>query len=70
MAEVYIASPDIWPTATMPELTKTLELKLVDPNVHKRQKLRETWDAYQQALQAAFAASCDTQSAANDVVVK
>ena len=54
----------------MTELTKTLELKLVDPNVHKRQKLRETQDAYQQALQAAFAAGCDTQSAANDVVVE
>ncbi|MEF8975197.1 MAG: transposase [Halapricum sp.] len=54
----------------MTELTKTLELKLVDPNVHKRQKLRETRDAYQQALQAAFAAGCDTQSAANDVVVE
>jgi putative transposase len=52
------------------ELTKTLELKLVDPNVHKRQKLRETRNAYQQALQAAFAAGCDTQSAANDVVVE
>jgi len=52
------------------ELTKTLELKLVDPNVHKRQKLRETRDAYQQALQAAFDAGCDTQSAANDVVVE
>jgi len=52
------------------ELTKTLELKLVDPNVHKRQKLRETRDAYQQALQAAFAAGCDTQAAANDVVVE
>ena len=54
----------------MTELTKTLELKLVDPNVHKRQKLRETQDAYQQAVQAAFAAGCDTQSAANDVVVE
>ena len=54
----------------MTELTKTLELKLVDPNVHKHQKLRETRDAYQQALQAAFAAGCDTQSAANDVVVE
>ena len=54
----------------MIELTKTLELKLVDPNAHKRQKLRETRDAYQQALQAAFAAGCDTQSAANDVVVE
>ena len=54
----------------MTELTKTLELKLVDPNIHKRQKLRETRDAYQQALQAAFAAGCDTQSAANDVVVE
>ena len=54
----------------MGEVTKTLELKLVDPNLHKRQKLRETQDAYQQALQAAFAAGCDTQSAANDVVVE
>jgi putative transposase len=54
----------------MGEVTKTLELKLVDPNVHKRQKLRETRDAYQQALQAAFAAGCDTQAAANDVVVE
>ncbi|MFD1632775.1 RNA-guided endonuclease TnpB family protein (plasmid) [Haloplanus ruber] len=54
----------------MAELTKTLELKLVDPNTHKRQKLRETRDAYQQALQAAFAAGCDTQSATNDVVVE
>jgi len=54
----------------MAELTKTLELKLVDPNVHKRQKLRETRDAYQQALQGAFAAGCDTQAAANDVVVE
>ncbi|WP_324759503.1 RNA-guided endonuclease InsQ/TnpB family protein [Haloarcula sp. GH36] len=54
----------------MTELTKTLELKLVDPNVHKRQKLRETREAYQQALQEAFAAGCDTQSAANDVVVE
>jgi len=54
----------------MGELTKTLELKLVGPNAHKRQKLRETRDAYQQALQAAFAAGCDTQSAANDVVVE
>jgi len=52
------------------ELTKTLELKLVDPNTHKRQRLRETQDAYQQALQAAFAAGCGTQSAANDVVVE
>jgi IS605 OrfB family transposase len=54
----------------MGEVTKTLELKLVDPTVHKRQKLRETRDAYQQALQEAFAAGCDTQSAANDVVVE
>ena len=54
----------------MTGLTKTLELKLVDPNSHKRQKLRETREAYQQALQEAFAAGCDTQAAANDVVVK
>ncbi|RJX50337.1 RNA-guided endonuclease InsQ/TnpB family protein [Halonotius pteroides] len=54
----------------MAEFTKTLELKLVSPNTHKRQKLRETRDAYQQALQDAFAAGCDTQAAANDVVVE
>ena len=54
----------------MTELTKTLELKLVDPNVHKRQKLRGTRNAYQRALQEAFAAGCDTQAAANDVVVE
>jgi IS605 OrfB family transposase len=54
----------------MGEVTKTLELKLVDPNVHKRQKLRETRDAYQQALQAAFSTGCDTQTATNDVVVE
>ncbi|ELZ09099.1 IS1341-type transposase (TCE31) [Natrinema thermotolerans DSM 11552] len=29
----------------MTELTKTLELKLVDPNAHKRRKLRETREA-------------------------
>ena len=54
----------------MGTVTKTLELKLVDPNVHKRQKLRETREAYQQALQTAFAAGCDTQAATNDVVVE
>jgi putative transposase len=51
------------------ELVKTLELKLVEPNTHKRRKLRETRDAYQQALQAAFDAGCTTQTEANDVVV-
>ncbi len=59
-----------WNTATMGVVTKTLELKLVDPNVHKRQKLRETRDAYHQALRAAFNAGCETQSAANDVVIE
>jgi putative transposase len=54
----------------MLELTKTLELHLVNPNTHKERKLRETRDAYQQALQAAFDADCTTQSAANDVVVE
>ncbi len=54
----------------MGAVTKTLELKLVDPNVHKRQKLRETRDAYQRALQEAFTAGCDTQSAVNDAVVE
>ena len=53
----------------MTELTKTLELKLVDPNAHKRRKLRETRDAYQQALRDAFDAGCTTQTEANDVVV-
>src|SRR6056297_657557 len=51
------------------ELTKTLELKLVDPNAHKRRKLRETREAYQHALQDAFDARCTTQTEANDVVV-
>ncbi len=45
------------------ELTKTLGLRFVEPNVRKHQKLRETRDVYQQALQTAFAAGCDTQSA-------
>jgi IS605 OrfB family transposase len=53
----------------MPEVTKTLELHLVDPTAHKRRKFRETQVVYQQALQAAFDANCTTQSAANDVVV-
>ena len=53
----------------MTELAKTVELKLVDSNVHKRQNLRETRDAYQQALQEAFDAGCTTQTEANDVVV-
>ncbi|MFB6234949.1 MAG: RNA-guided endonuclease TnpB family protein [Halopenitus sp.] len=54
----------------MPDVTKTLELHLVNPNVHKERKLRETRDGYRRALQAAFAADCTTQSAANDVVVE
>ena len=54
----------------MTVLTKTLELKLVDLNVYKRQKLRQTLDLYQQALQAAFAAGCNTQSATNHVIVE
>ncbi|WP_436930655.1 RNA-guided endonuclease TnpB family protein [Halosimplex halobium] len=54
----------------MAAVTKTLELHLVDPNAHKERKLRETRDAYQQALQTAFDADCTTQSAANDVVVE
>jgi len=48
-------------------LTKTLELKLVEPNAHKRRKLRETREAYQQALHDAFDAGCTTQTEANDV---
>jgi len=51
------------------ELTKTLELKLVAPNAHKRRKLCETRKAYQQALHDAFDARCTTQTEANDVVV-
>jgi IS605 OrfB family transposase len=54
----------------VPEVTKTLELHLVNPNAHKEQKLRETRDEYQRALQAAFDANCTTQSTANDVVVE
>ncbi|RLM59999.1 transposase, partial [Halorubrum sp. Atlit-26R] len=53
----------------MTELTKTLELKLVDPNAHKRRKLRETRGTYRQALHDAFEARCTTQTEANDVVV-
>jgi len=51
------------------ELTKTLELKLVDPNAHKRRKLQETRKAYRHALQDAFDQNCTTQTEANDVVV-
>ena len=54
----------------MSEVTKTLELKLVSPNAHKRRKLHETIDAYRSALHAAFDAGCSTQSAANNVVVE
>lgn len=54
----------------MPEVTKTLELRLVNPNAHKERKLCETREAYQQALQAAFDADCTSQSATNDVVVE
>jgi IS605 OrfB family transposase len=54
----------------MSQVTKTLELKLVSPNAHKRRKLRETTDAYRSALHAAFDAGCSTQSEANDVVVE
>jgi hypothetical protein len=50
------------------ELTKTLELKPVDPNAHKREKLRETWAAYQEALQEAFDASYTTLGEVNDIV--
>ena len=54
----------------MPEVTKTLELRLVNPNAHKERKLRETQETYHQALQAAFDANCTTQFSANDVVVE
>lgn len=54
----------------MPTVTKTLELKLVNPTAHKERKLAETRDEYQQALLVAFDANCTTQTAANDVVVK
>lgn len=54
----------------MTELTKTLKLKLVEPNAHKQRKLRETRQAYQHALQEAFDAGCTTQTEANDIVVE
>lgn len=54
---------------TVTELTETMELKLVDPNAHKRRKLRETRSGYHDALHAAFDADCTTQTATNDVVV-
>ena len=53
----------------MSEVTKTLELRLVNPTANKERKLSETCTAYQQALQAAFEANCTTQSSTNDVVV-
>ena len=56
-------------TGRLSAVTKTLELRLVNPTANKERKLRETRTAYQQALQAAFDANCTTQSAANDVVV-
>lgn len=46
----------------MASVTKTLELRLVQPTAHKKRKLRETRHAYQEALHAAFAADCTTQS--------
>ncbi|WP_312911954.1 RNA-guided endonuclease InsQ/TnpB family protein [Natronosalvus caseinilyticus] len=54
----------------MAKVTKTLEVRLVDPNAHKERKLRETHKAYQQALQAAFDADCTTPSATNAIVVE
>lgn len=44
------------------ELTKTLELKLVDPNAHKWEKLQETCETYRQALQDAFDAVYDDRA--------
>lgn len=52
----------------MSELTKTLGLRFVEPNVRKHQKLRETRDVYQQALQTAFAAGCDHTISSQDLV--
>jgi len=51
------------------KVTKTLEVKLFDPNAHKREKFRETYREYQKALNEAFDSDCGTQSEANDVVV-
>jgi len=51
------------------KVTKTLEVKLFDPNSHKREKFRETYREYQKALDDAFDSECSTQSEANDVVV-
>ncbi|ERG92634.1 MAG: hypothetical protein J07HQW1_02679 [Haloquadratum walsbyi J07HQW1] len=50
------------------ELTKTLGLRFVEPNVRKHQKLRETRDVYQQALQTAFAVGCDHTISSQDLV--
>ncbi|MDY6776364.1 MAG: transposase [Halobacteria archaeon] len=52
------------------EVTKTLEVKLFDPNTHKREKFRETYKEYQKALNDTFTSDCSTQSEANDVVVE
>ena len=54
----------------MPEVTKALELQLIDPNAHKERKLRETTETYRDALHAAFEANCTTKREANDIVVE
>ncbi|MFB6284293.1 MAG: RNA-guided endonuclease InsQ/TnpB family protein [Halobacteria archaeon] len=51
------------------QVTKTLELKLHNPNTHKRNKLRETYREYQKALNDAFNQDCSTQNETNGVVV-
>lgn len=53
----------------MTELTKTLELKLIGSTAHEQRNLRETGDAFQQALRDAFDPWCTTHSEANDGVI-
>ena len=53
----------------MTKVTKTLEVKLYNPNTNKQRKFQKTYDAYQKALQDAFTSGCSTQSETNDVVV-
>lgn len=52
------------------KVTKTLELKLVNPTAQKLRKLRETKRTYQAALRDAFRANCTSPSAANEIVVQ
>ena len=49
-------------------LVRTLTATLVSPTAHKRAKLEQLYETYQEALHAAFEADARTMSAVNDVV--